>query len=50
MHVIVFCPIPNINNALETRKSLVQISYRPEYFSGLIFTVQHCGDHVQIHF
>lgn len=50
MHVIVFCPIPNINNALETRKSWVQISYRPEYFSGLIFTVQHCGDHVQIHF
>ena len=35
MHVIVFCPIPNINNALETRKSWVQISYRPDYFSAL---------------
>ena len=41
MHVIVICPLPNINNVLETRRSWVQISYRPKYFLGLIFTTAY---------
>ena len=36
--VVVICPVPNINTAPYTRRSWVQIPYRPESFSGLIFT------------